>query len=384
MNSKHWTIDNPVEIDFRAGAFDSLAENVPRGRVLLVTSNGMVQRGTAKRALDQLGRNEVELLDNVSPNPDVEDLDRAVQSFRGDFDMIVALGGGSAIDTAKALSAGIVLARQSKTISQHLAARLPLPSSRYTPIVAIPTTSGTGSEVTPFATVWDLKKKKKMSLESEGLFAQRAIVDPLLTQSLPKSVTISTGLDALSQGLESIWNKAANPVTIALAQKAVRAVVENIVAVVAEPNSLVGRTNMMMASLLSGFAISKTRTAIAHSISYPLTAELGIPHGIACSFMLPEVLQLNASKDDGRLLDTARMLNCHDCDEMARLIGDLLVELDVMGHLLETTADLSVEFTRLIPEMYHPDRAANCMARIDFEKISEIIRRALHRLDKSS
>src|SRR5690606_14532428 len=129
-----------------------------------------------------------------------------------------------------------------------------------------------------------------------GMFPAVALVDPDLTRSLPESETVSTGLDALSQGLEAWWNRNAGPVTDAFALRAARLALDTLEPLVADLGDPVLRTAMAEASLLAGLAISGTRTAVAHSISYPLTLRFGIPHGLACGFTLPVILEYN---DDG-------------------------------------------------------------------------------------
>src|SRR5262249_49423231 len=169
-------------------------------------------------------------------------------------------------------------------------------------LVAVPTTAGTGSEVTPWATLWDRSAgaPKKYSLHVEETWPSHAVVDPSLTLSAPESVTRNSALDALSHSLESIWNVNANPVSDTLAVEAARTVIATLPRLLAAPQDRKLRTEMSRASLTAGLAFSNTRTALAHSISYEMTLKHGLPHGLACSFTLPMVWSLAAGADPRR------------------------------------------------------------------------------------
>ena len=154
----------------------------------------------------------------------------------------------------------------------------------------MPTTSGTGSEVTSFATVWDKKNKKKLSINHKSLLPTVAIVDPTLTFDLPKEATINTSLDALNQAFESIWNKNSNKSTIVYAFKSIKLSLNALARINKNINDKKSRSELARASLYAGMCISQTKTSICHSISYPLTANFQIPHGLACAFTMSAVI----------------------------------------------------------------------------------------------
>lgn len=158
------------------------------------------------------------------------------------------------------------------------------------PIISVSTTAGTGSEITPWATIWDMDEKKKYSLHLPDLFSEVALYDPTLTLSVPLDITIQTGLDTLSHALESIWNKNANPITINYAIKSAKLIVDNLVLLCNNLESIEYRDNIMKACMYAGLAFSNTQTAIAHAMSYYITAHKNIDHGIACSFTLPMLI----------------------------------------------------------------------------------------------
>ncbi len=204
--------------------------------------------------------------------------------------MIVAVGGGSALDTAKVLmvapaSGGF------RELMRLLARGEAFEPGQVKPLITVPTTAGTGSEVTPWATVWDRSINRKYSLHLRETWPERAIVDPELTITLPHAVTVQSGLDALSHALESIWNLNANPVSDALAVASATLMMDTLPRLVEDPDNIGLRTSTSLAALQAGLAFSNTKTALAHSISYEMTLRYGLPHGIACSFTLPFVLE---------------------------------------------------------------------------------------------
>jgi len=242
---------------------------------------------------NQLGASRVILHDCISPNPELEDLDSAVEYLRNERPTaVVALGGGSVMDAAKVLAVAVPCNRINP-LANFFRRGLDATWGAGLPVVAIPTTSGTGAEVTPFATVWDRSTRKKHSLAGHFMYPTHALLDVELTVSLSREDTLYPGLDAISHALESLWNKHSTPVSTAMSLEALSIAVEALPQALERPFDMFARERMQQASLLSGLAISQTRTAIAHSISYPLTSYFGVPHGLACSFTLPELLRLN-------------------------------------------------------------------------------------------
>jgi phosphonate metabolism-associated iron-containing alcohol dehydrogenase len=216
-----------------------------------------------------------------------------------DCEAIVAVGGGSAIDTAKALMVGTGTGGFDELVSL-LSRGLPFKPHRTKALIAVPTTAGTGSEVTPWATVWDRAAGSKYSLHLAETWPEAAIVDPEPMMTLPASVTVQSGLDALSHALESIWNVNANPISDTLAVAAAREVMATLPALLDQPKDGARRAQMALAALKAGLAFSNTKTALAHSISYEMTLRFGLPHGIACSFTLPMVLERAVGADPAR------------------------------------------------------------------------------------
>lgn len=353
-----WKYFNPVRIICSSGASVRLGEHVAFERMLLVTSPGFRRRGLVDRIEDALGPRLVGVLDNVKPNPDVLDIDRQADAVRGLApDAIIGLGGGSSIDTAKALAR--LLAQPSRaTLAGHFRDGVAIGEAPALPIAAIPTTAGTGAEVTPFGTVWDFERARKYSVAGDDVYPEVAILDPELTLELPLDVTISSGLDAISHALESTWNRNATPVTLGLATKSLQLSIPALHGLKSDPRDAQARRAMMEGSLLAGLAISQTRTALAHSISYPLTTRFDVPHGIACSFTLPALLRFNAEKEDGRLNDLSQALGCSTVEGLVAKLRDLLDQLDI-ARIFQSYVQAPDSILQYVNEMRSPGRAAN-------------------------
>lgn len=293
---------NPVAIRFGAGSVAELPDVLASRRAVLVTFPEAEGLGLVTRLRAILGAALVAMEDRIEPNPDISYLRAMYERFwreHSDCEAVVAVGGGSTIDTAKALMVGTASGRFEELIAL-LSKGAPFKPHRVKALIAVPTTAGTGSEVTPWATIWDRAAGKKHSLHLPETWPETAIVDPDLMLTLPNSITLQSGLDALSHALESIWNVNANPISDTFAVAAAREVLATLPALIDKPKDAQLRAQMALAALKAGLAFSNTKTALAHSISYEMTLRFGLPHGIACSFTLPMVLERAIGVDVGR------------------------------------------------------------------------------------
>lgn len=193
----------------------------------------------------------------------------------------------------------------------------------------MPTTSGTGSELTSFATVWHKKEKKKLSINHKSLLPTLAIVDPTLTFDLPKEVTINTSLDALNQAFESIWNKNANNLTIAYASKSIKLSLSALAKINKNINDKKSRSELARASLYAGICICQTKTSICHSISYPLTTNFGIPHGLACAFTMSAIVNFINKKNINFFDKLANKLKVNSGKILEKKIKKLFYDLRI-------------------------------------------------------
>lgn len=245
-------------------------------------------------------------ISTVAANPTQEDILMALELIgQRPVDTIIAVGGGSAMDLAKAIGAFWSDANKCiESITDSIKKKTYVHNS-FAEIIAVPTTAGTGSEITQWATIWDMDRKAKYSVDTPGLQPKLAIIVPELTTSVSSFMTLSTGLDAMCQAIEAYWSKHTNPLVQEIAYRSVELVIENLRDAVDEPFNLDVRERLCRASVLAGLAFAKTRTTACHSISYPLTMLHDIPHGIAASITLDAVSKRNKGHfpSDQRLFD---------------------------------------------------------------------------------
>ena len=371
-----WSLFNPTQVIFGPNTLRKLAQLCPEERIGLITTAGAQHRGLVRQISALLGERLVQVFDRVRPNPDYESLIAAAAEMReARPKCLVALGGGSAIDTAKVI-ARLLGGPEGASLSGYLAHDVVLGSVAAIPMIAIPTTAGTGAEVTPFATVWDLTNGRKYSLVGDDLYPRTAIVDPLLTQGLPWRITVASGLDTVAHALESTWNRNATPITLGLAVQSLSFAIPALLKLRQSPNDSNARYDMMQASLLAGLAISQTRTALAHSISYPLTARLGLEHGFAVAFTLPEILRFNIPVDDGRVSRLANELGYRSGSEFADDLERIFIELELKEFIGSVVPNSSEVFS-LLGEMLNPERADNNLRKVCYDDLTDIIRHAL-------
>jgi alcohol dehydrogenase len=370
-----WEFASPVHLVFGAGSLSQLSQLVPWRSILVVTTPGAAKRGTIGKIRELLRDREVTVYDAVAPQPQLNALEEAARKIKvRAYEGIVAIGGGSVIDTAKAFS--YLLNADSQGLRPHLERGVPLPPIALLPVLAVPTTAGTGAEVTPFATVWDATAQKKYSLASPELYPQIALLDPELTLSASMDLTLSTGLDALCQGLESLWSRSANPVAMSLARRAVSISLQFLPSAVDDLDNLDLRTRMMEASLLAGLAIASTKTTLSHSISYPLTLHFGVPHGLACAFTIAQVLRFNAESEEGRLQEIVLALGFDTADGLAQRLEDILEQTGALKWLATLIPPKS-DLLAIAPQAMAPGRADNNPRAATLKNIEAILADAL-------
>ena len=317
-----WGYANPVEVSFGWGALEELPRRVGKRDAILVTFPEAKRLGVEARLEKLLGERLCDVISDVAPLPEIDWFTGRYSRSWSRFPeaVIVAVGGGSVIDTAKMLQVRTVSGRLGELKLAMVAGREPdVAAARH--VIAVPTTAGTGSEVTPWATVWNTGSAKapKLSLHSRYSWAECALVDPELTVTLPPLATRDSALDALSHALESIWNVNANPVSDTLAVEAARTVIATLPQLRERPADRELRTAMARGALMAGLAFSNTKTALAHSISYGMTLKRGLSHGLACSFTLPMVWRMAAGVDAGRDRVLARVFSEGERDPPGRL-----------------------------------------------------------------
>jgi alcohol dehydrogenase len=380
-------LSRPFQFPTRVHVTESYAEAVARllgGRSwALATSGGWVARG----AVDALARSAgapAAVIDAIPQNPKASDILNLSGALPKGAEVVVALGGGSVIDCAKALVGFTAIGRDQAILMAHLKNGSRLPDSFVPrPIIAVPTTSGTGSEVTPWATIWG-DDKVKFSFTHPALYPSEAVLDPVLCTSMPPEVTLASGLDALSHACEAIWNNHHVGISDELAQSAIRSLKRTLPRAMAEPMDLAARAEVQTAALLAGLAMGTTQTALAHSISYPFTAKFGMPHGLACSFTLPEVARYNAEQDGARVGlaaeafgTTTRAFPDALADWLDKLGIGVYLERYVAPDVTDTLGDDLITRARAANNLREVDGAvARALARFSLERFCRRVCRA--------
>ena len=317
----------PTKIVYGIDKLNDIDTYINGRKTLLITSEGFVKRGLVDR-LKSLTNHISGVITEVKSHPEFKDLEVTYNKIKEiDFELILAIGGGSVLDAAKFFS----VQNENKDYSfveDVIKGKRAKEGYSLTPMISVATTAGTGSEITPWATIWDMDEKKKYSLYLPDLFAEVALYDPTLTLSVPKEITIQTGLDTLSHALESIWNRNANPITLDYSIKAAKLIMANLVALSDDLENIEYRDNIMKACMYAGLAFSNTQTAIAHAMSYYITAHKGVPHGIACSFTLPFLIDHILGKYD--FVDSAllEIFGELSSEKIRRLLVALDIETD--------------------------------------------------------
>jgi alcohol dehydrogenase len=284
-----------TRVVFGAGSIEGvgdLAKNLAARRVLLVTDPGIVSAGHAGRvqALLEAAGIEVTCYDQVRENPTTRCVDSCVEVARGAaIDTIVGLGGGSSMDTAKGCNFILTNGGQMKDYWGVGRATRPM-----LPLLAIPTTGGTGSECQSFALIADEQTHQKMACGDPKAAARIALLDPALTCSQPARVTACSGIDALAHALETLVAKARTPLSLIFSREAFRLAIAGLPRVLNSPSDLEARGWMLLGAAWAGTAIENSMLGAAHAAANPLTAHFGVPHGHAVGVMLPHVVRFNS------------------------------------------------------------------------------------------
>jgi alcohol dehydrogenase class IV len=274
------------------GALDRLAEEVDRfgtSKILLVTDPGLVKAGIASRVQTLLAGRELVLFDAVEPDPSIETVVACAERARAEHcTLIIGLGGGSSLDTAKCAS---VMVTNARDVEAYLG--IDKVEAPGVPKILIPTTSGTGSEVTNVAVLSLKAQHTKKGIVSRYLLADTAILDPELTLGLPPAVTAATGMDALTHAIEAYVSRFAQPLTDDFALKAIRMIGANLRTAVYHGQNIEAREAMLTASFYAGLAFGSAATGMVHGLAMPLGGQFNIAHGIANAVLLPHVMAWN-------------------------------------------------------------------------------------------
>ena len=351
MNPTPWTFSLPTTIRFGCGVSKELPElaRCYGRRPIVVTGSTLINEPNIASLIAVLDASAV--FSGVTPNPTVEQVDALAQRIRDEqCDVVVAIGGGSPMDCAKAASA--LAASDAASIRAFHSGGRSL-GAAHLPLIAVPTTAGTGSEVTPFAVLDDAAANLKAPLASPSLYPAYALVDPELTLSLPHFTTAATALDTLTHALEAFWSRNHQPLCDLAAQESARLVFGNLAAVLDTPTALERRENLSYAALLGGMAFQLPKNAMVHACSMPLSKRHHLAHGAACALTLEFAIRFNASVIPERLAAFARYCGFVSVEAMIAKIH----ELKRLGGLPCTLADAGIDIddvALLVAESFHP------------------------------
>jgi phosphonate metabolism-associated iron-containing alcohol dehydrogenase len=372
---------NPVKAYFGIAELDRLSEILQDNtkhescrRILLLTGKRSLQEsGQLTKINKQLTGYDVSLFNDIPSNPDVANISTALEkTVEFNFDAILAVGGGSVIDTGKVLAA--FKNQQAQTVAelrQAIKQKAYLKDAVACPVWAVPTTAGTGSEVTSWATVWDKEENAKYSVDNLLLYPEIAIVDPVLTLGLSTTMTASSALDALSHATEAYWSKHTNEIVRIYALRAIELIAKNLADLLDKPHDLDLRAKIAYGSLFAGLAFSNTRTTACHSISYPLTLTCGLNHGVAVCLTLGKMLV----KNEECLISKHDLLRAYGVTHAAGVDGFILEILAKAG-ISARLRDYGVSpdaLEDIADRSFTPGRMDNNPADIDKEFILKLL-----------
>ncbi len=353
---------------FGPGARKELPGVVARlgfNKALVVTDKGLMKFGVAKMVLDVLDEAGIPyaVFDEVKPNPTVTNVKQGIAAFKeSGADFIVAIGGGSAMDTAK----GVGIVCNNPEFEDIVSLEGVADTKKKTvPIIALPTTAGTAAETTINYVIIDEEKQKKMVCVDPNDIPCVAIVDAELMYSLPKSLTAATGMDAMTHAIEGLITKGAWELSDMFELKAIAMIHKYLPIAVEEPTNPEGRNGMAVAQYVAGMAFSNVGLGVDHGMAHPLSALHDVPHGVACAMLLPTVMRWNACAAADKYVDIAKALEVYRegmtreeaADAACAEIENLSRRVGIPTHLSElgiTEADIPALADQAIADVCTP------------------------------
>ena len=312
-------------------------------KAMIVTDKGLIQYGVAKMVSDVLDEAGIpyEIYSEVKPNPTVTNVQMGVEAFKqSGADCLVAIGGGSAMDTAKGI--GIIITNPEFADVVSLEGVAPT-KHKSVPIIALPTTAGTAAETTINYVIIDEEKQKKMVCVDPNDIPCCSIVDAELMYSLPKGTTAATGLDALTHAIEGYITKAAWEMSDMFEIEAIRMINKYLRTAVFEPTNPVGRNGMAVAQYIAGMAFSNVGLGVVHGMAHPMGSLFDIPHGVANALLLPTIMEFNAPVCLDKYVEIAKEMDAYRegmtkeeaAEAACKAVRDLAIEVGIPQHLTE-------------------------------------------------
>lgn len=320
-----------TDISYGWGILDRLGDMLPEGDAVLVLGRASAEVLDLENRVREHVHGRVEVFSGIEPNPLSSTVEKGAEFIKRTHpDLVIAAGGGSVMDAAKFMS---VLARHGGTVLDYIDGSRAPPDSGF-PVYAIPTTPGTSSEITPFSVVTVTERRNKLGLRHPSIYPKKAIIDPSLTVLLPKDQTAATGLDILSHALESYWSKNATPLTREFSIGSVRLLRRHLKDAYERGTDREAREGISLASIFAGLAFSNTGTTICHAISYPITFDTGLPHGMACALTLGPTFDLLVERNVDGMEELAESFGS-TTDSFKEDLSSLMTGLNVPTSLSE-------------------------------------------------
>ena len=351
---KFSTVKNIV---FGAGALEKLGAIVPpEVRVLVISGQSARRNGVIDRLQALLAPRAVKVYDRVQPEPTIQQVDE-VRSLARTWgaEAIVAVGGGSVLDVGKVTAAA---AGTDLPTAEFFYNRAVLPAAGCF-MAALPTTAGTGAEVTPNGVFTDCASNIKQSIRGGSILPTAALIDPLLTVDCPPAVTAASGLDALTQGIESYIARNSNHLTRALAMQGVKLIDRSIEKACNNGQDITARSDMSEGTVLGALAFAVSGLGAVHGLAHPLGARLHLPHGLICGVLLPVILRWNSVCCQARLDELAAFLGYERGDKLIERVEQLLEKFQIQRRLSAYGLQTS-DFDYVIKNSRSGSMRANC------------------------
>lgn len=325
MNLSSFSYCMPTRVVFGAGSTKHAVTEIAGDSVLIISDPFLYQNGAAEAIGSNLTGKHVAYFSDIQPNPTTTSVDAGAELARNvKATTIIGLGGGSAMDVAKVVSC---LVSNPGSIYDYYGGGTQKFEPRTAKLILIPTTAGTGSEVTNVGVFTNVRTHLKLPFVCQEFWADTALIDPELTYSMPPAVTASTGMDAFCHAIEAYWNIESQPMCDFLAMGAMKLILENILTAYNEPNNAKARSAMIVASLTAGVAFSQTRTTAIHAISFPLTVDHKASHGMACAVTLPLFIRLCEEQAGDKMRDLAKFLGYDSVPALADAVESLMTQM---------------------------------------------------------
>ncbi|MEM2209357.1 MAG: iron-containing alcohol dehydrogenase [Nitrososphaerota archaeon] len=386
---KNFEFRIPQRIIYGIGCYKKIIEVIKEmnsKNILLVTGKKVIETNYVKEIIESIKKMNIniEIFNEIPKEPEMDFVYNGLKIYEEkNCELIIAIGGGSILDTAKGIA---LLATNGGSLRDYEGLeKIPKPQA---PLIAVPTTAGTGSEVTKFTVITDTERKRKMLIGSVNIIPKIAIVDPLLTISMPQDITMSTGMDALTHAIEAYISIKAQPITDLLAIEAIKLISKYLRRAWANGEDIEAREKVMLGSLLAGLAFSNSSVALVHGMARPLGVYFNIPHGLSNAILLPHVMEFTYISNPEKFMNIALCMN-EKIDglsliEAAKLSIEAVKKIckDIKVPSLKNIGIKEEELNKLAPKMAEEAIAsgspANNPRKASIEEIIEIYKKAFY------